>query len=858
MVIETPSDRDYACFLCAEGKVKDLSLTCPQCGGAIDVGPSMIGLTVSGYKLEECVGRGFYGATFKTQTRIGKPLALKIIPSRLYELNDKSFADEVERYRRLGTHPNIADLVDADSADIVVNGRKIRVHFIVMEWIEGISLRRFCERDSLDIDTVYGALLDIAAGISRFEERNTWHNDLNADNVLVKTLTQDEIQTRRSESRFILKIVDTGSAVIRQGYAHRSIDDLAFLGAHAHALGVAARRGRASISREDQFFLDELEKLVGSLVDENPTRRFPTARSFSVAVTKIYDDRFLLSAETGVRLKYPFDYLNANGFPSESYINRLFSDRFPWVREAIISAAQPTLITGPRGSGKTMILRSMRLKTRLTPESEADSAQDIFKRIERLPSISFFVSARLDIGNHAPLKKLPPWMEVDEAIIEYFHLLYLYEMCDTILFARLKGVVPIEPKAELEFCAFLSEMLNTEFVGLAGALAAIKERQAEILGSQATSPRSRTLISGAFLGDVCDRLRRLHHVFSTKQFVFLLDDFSLPKIPARVQKALLPVIWNSGSGYTFHVSAHSESIEVVDSRSIPYAVNRDYREVNLGSAYIDSLDLNDQHAVIEACIADIFAKRFQLSDQPLTDVKERLGESEAGSIAKEIRRRAEERTLHAFRYHGWDTVISLCSGDISYLIDILGQMLGTEEIAQGKKTGPIGTELQNRVIRRYARQELYRLQDYSVEKYNLYEIALNFGKMSRFKLTEDELIGKEKRPAEYLRIEVKLDHAFEQDARDAIAELVRNGVFIDGGFSASSTGTPARRLIFRKMFTPTFPTTARSRDTFSWSTKSFLEFVTKPESVLRRTIAEKGVAVDKQQPMIDGLLDTTD
>ena len=166
---------------------------------------------------------------------------------------------------------------------------------------------------------------------------------------------------------------------------------------------------------------------------------------------------------------------------------------------------------------------------------------------------------------------------------------------------------------------------------------------------------------------------------------------------------------------------------------------------------------------------------------------------------------------------------------------------------------PIALEHQNRVIRQYARRELYRLQDYSIPGLNIYDIALQFGKMSLFKLIHEDVgSGDQKRPAEYLRLEVQLNQAT-PETRHAIAELMRNNVFIDGGFGSSSQGVPARRLIFRKLYTPAFPTTNSSRDTYPMSAQHFAEFVRDPAGYLRHILGRSGVNPDQQQFVLDEL-----
>ncbi|RIL08439.1 MAG: hypothetical protein DCC75_08895, partial [Proteobacteria bacterium] len=114
-------------------------------------------------------------------------------------------------------------------------------------------------------------------------------------------------------------------------------------------------------------------------------------------------------------------------------------------------------------------------------------------------------------------------------------------------------------------------------------------------------------------------------------------------------------------------------------------------------------------------------------------------------------------------------------------------------------------------------------------------------------------VGKDKRPAEYLRIEVEID-GLSSKAKEAMADLLRYGVFIDGGFSNSGKGTPARRLIFKKLFTPVFPTTYTSRDTWPMTAAHFTEFVTDPKKYVKGVMSAHGLPPEEQQLEIETLM----
>jgi serine/threonine protein kinase len=809
----------------------------------------VIGLRVDSYTIETDIGRGHSGSTFRATNRIGKPLALKLIPCLHYQKLGKSFDEEIRRYKLLGSHPNIADLLDAGTVDVRIQGVTLTLYFVVMEWIDGVTLTKYLQSSISSTAEIFGVVLDVLSGLERCATVNLWHNDLNSDNILLKRMTDEERLTRRIESPFLSKIVDFGSLVYREGQLSGRLSDLKFLGVHLNELIKTVLSKSPILTKEDRFCLTNLETIVARLADESPDRGLTDVKDAIKEVDDLYQQRFLLSESHDVRLKNPFLYLDANGFPNDAFINYLFSDNFPWLRDIASPEIQATLITGPRGSGKTMLLRSMRLKTRLHPFSPGESTSAIIDRLKADQQIAFYVSARIEIGNHCILSKLPRWAQTEELVIYYFFLLYAVEVLETLYLGVAKRLFPISAGSEANICRFISTSLwGISTHTFASCLRSAREMQHTLVSDVLGKPPEGTMLTSRFLSELTQQVKSLAPFFANKPVAYLLDDFSAPKIPDAMQRVLLPIIWNPGGGYSFRVSAHSESVATEDVRHNHYEVNRDFREVNLGQYYLNSIDIDRNERTIEADISDIFLRRFRASEKfehvTLTGF---LGPEYAGNFGREIRERSGRKAARGVRYFGSNTLVKLCSGDISYLIDMVGRMFG-------EQTGiPIKQSTQHRVIRQYAWKQLYRLNDYQQAPCNLYECALNFGKLSLLKLLGDEVKEKDEgRPAEYLRIEVAFDDQIEK-IRPIIAELLRAGVFVDGGFSNSSQGIPARRLLFRKIFTPAFPTTYNSRDTFAWSARRFLEFVEEPERFLRRSAAEQGVKPDDQLTFINSL-----
>lgn len=149
------------------------------------------------YRVQEKLGAGGMGVVYlAAQTHpVQRPVAIKLLHTGLDSTTVLARFETERQALALMDHPHIAKVLDAGST---AQG----LPYFVMEWVQGIPLNRYCDRERLTIAERLAIFIDVCHAVQHAHQKGIMHRDLKPANILVAT----------REGVAVPKIIDFGLA----------------------------------------------------------------------------------------------------------------------------------------------------------------------------------------------------------------------------------------------------------------------------------------------------------------------------------------------------------------------------------------------------------------------------------------------------------------------------------------------------------------------------------------------------------------------------------------------------------------------------------------------------------------------
>ena len=139
----------------------------------------MIGKTITHYKILDKIGEGGMGVVYKAEdVKLKRLVALKFLPPHISQSPEEKarFLHEAQSASALN-HPHITTIHGIEETPEGV--------FIVMEYVEGRTLKHMTEKESLSLKKVLEIGIQVCEGLVAAHKKEIVHRDIKSDNIML-------------------------------------------------------------------------------------------------------------------------------------------------------------------------------------------------------------------------------------------------------------------------------------------------------------------------------------------------------------------------------------------------------------------------------------------------------------------------------------------------------------------------------------------------------------------------------------------------------------------------------------------------------------------------------------------------
>ena len=137
------------------------------------------GTRLGRYEIRSQIGAGGMGEVYLAEdTQLHRKVALKVLPTDLAANQDRMrrFMQEAQAAAALN-HPNVAHIYEIGEHD--------GLHFIAMEFVDGVTLREKIHLERTELSKLLRYLQQVAEGLAKAHGAGIVHRDLKPDNIMI-------------------------------------------------------------------------------------------------------------------------------------------------------------------------------------------------------------------------------------------------------------------------------------------------------------------------------------------------------------------------------------------------------------------------------------------------------------------------------------------------------------------------------------------------------------------------------------------------------------------------------------------------------------------------------------------------
>ena len=770
------------------------------------------GLEINEFVLEDLIGKGATSVTYKAIIkRTGKVVVIKIFYPEIIKTSLIEF--------------NLKNLVKIHNSFLVIpndwgefNYEGIKLNYIIMEFIHGISLNEFLDKNmNIDIkETLANYILEIGEVLNVINEHGYYHGDLHDKNILV---VEDEIKTYRERNIYHFKVID-------------------FVGI---PLAIEKRKYEKS---DFDYFTENFIKIINTycLTPSNEIDIKALGNKFYYIYENIIKSKYFtikeiisslsnnISTNDIIDIEKPYTYLIFEEYDTDKtlWIERFEPDFSIYSHFLNFNSI---ICSGPRGCGKTIYLHSLSF---------------IPKLIKKLQENDYKYKSKINYYNRI----FGIYFPCRQGEFKYFsNKQYNFHEFKTQLFLKHILILKIirktfslisesyECKLFASYCnfkplfEFIREYLINKNIALTNTsqdnpfkeiTTIIRNEENECtdkLGIIDKYPSQSKMLNETILIDYFGLIRENIAELNNHKFYIIFDDLSEPQVNLEVQKILNCLIACHNKYYCCKFSTDKYAYTFEDMFGKALQTPHDYE-------YIDMSNVPNYEKYLEK----IINKQLQLSGYK-KNVNEIFDQSpfKYELLIEYLSKKKYDNVIYA----GWKLIVQLSSNSVRdglAICESIFKNLNKQEITlikEGIKT--ISPKIQSLGITNYSEDVYAALINIEAVGKEIFDVVRNFGEISRIYLQRD-ITTKKGRKYEVITIERRDSVKLNKKAENLLSKLIRHSVFLNKGFSFSREQMGlVEKFTLHKKYTPKLKTTYREREHLRLDHKSLEKLLTNPD-----------------------------